>query len=44
MPTGPNGEKRPADASSCAVLVGQIATRQVAESPAQTTTVKVTKK
>lgn len=26
MPKGPNGEKRPADAIGCAVMVGRIAT------------------
>jgi hypothetical protein len=26
MPKGPNGERRPADAVSCAVMVGRIAT------------------
>lgn len=26
MPKGPNGEKRPADAIGCAVMVGKIAT------------------
>lgn len=28
MPKGPRGEKRPADANSCAVLVAKIATGQ----------------
>jgi hypothetical protein len=29
MPTGPQGQKRPADAIGCAVLVAQIATGEV---------------
>ncbi len=29
--TGPNGEKRPRDANSCAVMVGRIATGQINE-------------
>lgn len=32
MPKGPRGEKRPADAIGCAVMVGQIATGEVADS------------
>lgn len=31
MPKGPDGEKRPADAIGCAVLVGRIATGEVVE-------------
>lgn len=31
MPTGPNGEKRPADAIGCAVTVMQIATGEIEE-------------
>ena len=31
MITGPNGEKRPADASSAAVMVAKIATGEVEE-------------
>ena len=31
MPTGPNGEKRPADPIANAVRIGQIATRQAEE-------------
>lgn len=31
MPRGPKGEKRPADASSCAVQVAQIATGERTE-------------
>lgn len=31
MPKGPNGEKRPADAIGCAVLVGKIATGEIEE-------------
>lgn len=31
MPKGPNGQKRPADAIGCAVLVGKIATGEVEE-------------
>jgi hypothetical protein len=33
MPTGPNGEKRPADAAGLAVLIGKIATGEVADAP-----------
>ena len=29
MPTGPNGEKRPADAIGRAVMIGQIATGEI---------------
>ena len=32
MPRGPNGEKRPADAIGCAVMVAQIATGEIEES------------
>lgn len=32
MPKGPNGEKRPADAVSCAVMIGQIATGEILDS------------
>lgn len=31
MPKGPNGQKRPADTIGCAVMVGRIATGDVAE-------------
>jgi len=31
MPKGPNGERRPADVIGCAVLIGKIATGEVAE-------------
>ena len=31
MPRGPNGEKRPADAVGCAVMVMKVATGQVEE-------------
>ncbi|MYE41867.1 MAG: RNA-binding protein [Chloroflexi bacterium] len=31
MPTGPNGEKRPADTNACAVLVAKIATGEIEE-------------
>lgn len=31
MPTGPNGEKRPQDPASAAVVVGKIATGQIEE-------------
>ncbi len=31
MPRGPNGEKRPADAVGCAVMVAKIATGQIEE-------------
>lgn len=33
MPKGPNGEKRPADAVGLAVLIGKIATGEVADTP-----------
>ena len=29
MPRGPNGEKRPADTNSCAVMVTRIATEEI---------------
>ena len=32
MPKGPNGQKRPADAIGCAVLVGRIAVGECEES------------
>lgn len=31
MPKGPNGQKRPADAIGCAVMVAQIATGEITE-------------
>ena len=31
MPRGPNGEKRPADAVGCAVMVAKIATGEIFE-------------
>ena len=31
MPTGPNGEKRPADTNACAVMVAKIATGEIEE-------------
>lgn len=33
MPKGPNGQKRPADAIGCAVMVGKIATGEIEEAP-----------
>ncbi len=33
MPTGPKGEKRPADAVGLAVLIGKIATGEVDDAP-----------
>jgi hypothetical protein len=33
MPKGPNGQKRPADAIGCAVMVGKIATGEIEELP-----------
>jgi hypothetical protein len=33
MPTGPKGEKRPADAVGLAVLIGKIATGEVEDVP-----------
>ena len=32
MPTGPQGQKRPADVVGCAVMVGKIATGEIEES------------
>ena len=43
MPTGPNGERRPADPNGIAVLVGKIATRQVEEQPARRAVLQVDK-
>lgn len=31
MPKGPQGQKRPADAIGCAVMVGKIASGEIAE-------------
>jgi hypothetical protein len=31
MPRGPQGQKRPADAIGCAVMVGRIATGEITE-------------
>lgn len=31
MPKGPQGQKRPADAIGCAVMVGRIATGEITE-------------
>lgn len=31
MPTGPRGEKRPADAIGCAMIVAKIATGEITE-------------
>lgn len=31
MPSGPNGEKRPADVNACAVMVAKIATGEIKE-------------
>jgi hypothetical protein len=33
MPKGPQGQKRPADAIGCAIVVAQIATGQIIEKP-----------
>lgn len=33
MPTGPRGEKRPADAIGAAIMLARIATHEVAENP-----------
>jgi hypothetical protein len=33
MPKGPNGQKRPADAIGCAVMVGRIATGEIEDAP-----------
>lgn len=35
MPKGPNGQKRPADAIGCAVMVGRIATGEIQEVPVE---------
>ena len=34
MPKGPRGERRPADANACAVMVGRIATGEIEDLPA----------
>jgi len=31
MPRGPQGQKRPADAIGCAIMVGQLATGEITE-------------
>ena len=33
MPKGPQGQKRPADAIGCAVMVAKIATGEIKETP-----------
>lgn len=33
MPTGPQGQKRPADAIGLAVMIGKIATGEIADGP-----------
>lgn len=33
MPIGPRGEKRPADAIGCAVMVARLATGEIEETP-----------
>ena len=33
LPTGPNGEKRPADVNACAVMVAKLATGEITEEP-----------
>lgn len=33
MPKGPNGERRPADTHSCAVMVAKIATGEIGDTP-----------
>ena len=35
MPKGPKGEKRPADAVGLAVMIGKIATGEIADNPRQ---------
>lgn len=35
MPTGPRGEKRPADVIGAAIMVARIATGEITETPAQ---------
>ena len=35
MPTGPRGEKRPADAIGTAIMVARIATGEITETPVQ---------
>jgi hypothetical protein len=31
MPRGPQGQRRPADAIGCAIMVGRLATREITE-------------
>lgn len=33
MPKGPQGQKRPADANACAVMVAKIATGEIEDTP-----------
>lgn len=40
MPKGPQGQKRPADLIGCAVMVAQIATGEIEETPAPSNKVK----
>lgn len=35
MPTGPKGQKRPADAIGAAIMVAKIATGEITETPAR---------
>lgn len=35
MPTGPNGEKRPADTNACAVHVAKIATGEIEDTKSE---------
>jgi len=35
MPTGPQGEKRPADAIGAAIMVAKLATGEITENPVQ---------
>ena len=34
MPTGPKGEKRPADVNACAVMIAKIATGEIEDTVA----------
>ena len=41
MPRGPNGEKRPAEAVGCAVMVAKIATGEIEEDTPSTSAMAV---
>ena len=44
MPTGPKGERRPADVNAYAVLIGKIATGEVEDHGAETERAKCVKR